>query len=244
MLIPSERLLRGDIEVWNDNAEAYREIGRQSRIDEKTARAIETIRALSGPLFVSVSWGKDSVAVAALTKMAGLNLPHVWLKESPMHNPHCEDVRDAYLGMYSDTQYHEVVIDYGRVGFAPFLDENGDSLLFHGIADGVDHAFGKRITGIRSQESNKRRLRMSRWGVETKNTAAPIGWWSTADVFAFLLKHDLPIHPNYAMTGNGRYDPQRIRVDCIAGTQGNGIGRVEWEREYYSDVLNRLEVNA
>ena len=245
MLLRSERLTKKDIEYWPDFAEYVTGKVPSKSLGVMTAKTIEAIAtsAKSGPTYVSVSWGKDSVVVAHLAQLAGLELPYVWLKESPMHNPHCEDVRDVYLSRFPETQYHEVVLDYGRVGFTPFLDSGGDSIYFHAIADAVNKTFGKRITGIRSVESNKRRLRMSHYGIETKNTVAPIGWWSTEAVFAYLIKHDLPIHPNYAMTGGGRHDPLRIRVDCIAGTQGNGIGREEWEREYYGDIVNRLAAN-
>ena len=55
----------------------------------------------------------------------------------------------------------------------------------------------------------------------------------------YLNKYNLPIHPNYAMLGGGRYDRNNLRVDCLAGTQGNGMGRNEWEKEYYQDIVNR-----
>ena len=60
------------------------------------------------------------------------------------------------------------------------------------------------------------------------------------ETFGYLAAHDLPVHPAYAMLGGGRWERDRIRVASLGGRRGDGIGRAEWEREYYSDVLNRL----
>lgn len=80
---------------------------------------------------------------------------------------------------------------------------------------------------------------MCRWGTTTTSTCAPIGFWKNDDVFAYLKKYDLPVHPNYAMLGGGRYKRESIRVAEIGDTHGSGMGRSEWEREYYPDILNK-----
>ena len=38
----------------------------------------------------------------------------------------------------------------------------------------------------------------------------------------------------------GRFPRDRIRVASLSGRRGDGMGRAEWEREYYGDVLRRL----
>lgn len=77
-------------------------------------------------------------------------------------------------------------------------------------------------------------------GVATEKVCRPIIDWTTNDVFAALRMLDLPVHPAYAMSGGGRWSRDRLRVDCIGGERGRGIGRAEWEQEYYGDVLRRL----
>ncbi|TXH99574.1 MAG: hypothetical protein E6Q76_19695 [Rhizobium sp.] len=63
-----------------------------------------------------------------------------------------------------------------------------------------------------------------------------------ADVFAYLAFHGLPVHPNYAMLGAGRWPREYLRTAPLGGKRGDQFGRAEWEREYYGDVLRRLEV--
>lgn len=241
MLIVTDRHTKKDIELWEELEEADT-IRLKELKEEKIKRAILEIKeATKEKSYISVSWGKDSVVTAHLCHLAGIKIPMVWIKETPMENPYCRIVRDLFLKKYNFS-YHEIIADYGNLGFSPFLDKNGDSKLFHGIADGINHAFGRRITGIRNEESNKRLLRYMNYGHTTKNTCAPISLWKTWEIFVYLKMYDLPIHPNYAMLGGGRYDRYRIRVDCLAGTQGNGIGRIEWEKEYYQDILNRIRI--
>ena len=83
-----------------------------------------------------------------------------------------------------------------------------------------------------------------KWRHSSPNTCAPISAWSAEDVYAYAAKYDLPLHPNYAMTGSGRYDRNWLRVASLGGKRGTGMGRAEWEREYYADRINRLEREA
>jgi len=56
--------------------------------------------------------------------------------------------------------------------------------------------------------------------------------------------YNLPVHPAYAMTAGGRWDRKHIRVASLGGQRGAQYGRREWEREYYGDVLRRLEAGG
>lgn len=67
----------------------------------------------------------------------------------------------------------------------------------------------------------------------------PILHWPTWAVFAYLYDHDLPVHPSYAMTMGGRLDRERLRVDGLGGYRGRDMGRAEWERTYYGDIMSR-----
>lgn len=240
MLIKSDRHTKADLEIWKDYEEIDA-IKSKELNKEKIQKAIIEIKKSCDEKksYISISWGKDSVVLAHLCWLAKVNIPMVWIKESPMHNPYCDLVRDKFLKQYN-YNYHEIVADYGFSGFGPFLDKHGDSVLFHSIANAINISFGRRITGIRNQESNKRLLRYMNYGLTTENTSAPLSLWKTWEIFAYLKYYNLPIHPNYAMLGGGRYERNNLRVDCLAGTQGNGIGRVEWEKEYYQDILNRI----
>jgi hypothetical protein len=46
------------------------------------------------------------------------------------------------------------------------------------------------------------------------------------------------------MVGGSRWERGRIRVSSLLGERGNGIGRKEWEEEYYSDEIRRIIKNG
>jgi phosphoadenosine phosphosulfate reductase len=171
--------------------------------------------------------------------ISGRPVPLVHLKAKPFGNPESPRVRDAFLSRFPG-DYRESLADYSAISPALGTDATEkakDRIFFAAFA-----AFGSRhVSGIRADESRGRRKRMERWGLASVNALAPLGWWTAADVFGYLAVHDLPVHPSYAMLGGGRWRRDHLRVDELAGDRGAGIGRAEWEREYYGDVLRRLE---
>jgi phosphoadenosine phosphosulfate reductase len=193
----------------------------RGKIDQ-AKQALERFVA-GGPCYCGVSWGKDSVAVAGLIAEMGLDVPIVWIRVEPIANPDCALVRDTFLDRFA-LRYEEVEVDVSEPG------------------SGFDRAarlFGRRyISGIRKVESFRRRMRMGRWGHSSRNTCAPIGWWSTDDVFGYLALHDLPVHPAYACSRGGLYARDAIRVDVIGGLCGRGGARDSWERIYYPDMVD------
>jgi len=148
-------------------------------------------------------------------------------------------VRDSFLVRFP-IDYEEIVYDYSDAD-ETYYDKNGNPKKWQYILADLQCRYGCHVTGIRYDESAKRRLRFKRFGLETGNSFAPFRIMDAQDIFAYLFKYDLPVHPNYAMTGGGRWDKYRIRVAAVGNREGDGIGRAEWEREYYADILNRIE---
>lgn len=216
-LLHSARLRPGDLESWN----------RREREDlawpscHSPDHAAGVLRAFR-PDYISVSWGKDSTALAYLAFLAGLDAPLLWVRFGRFENPDCVLVRDAFLDRHP-MRYEEVVID-----------EHPDNVS-------VSRMFFSRrgqryATGVRAEESRGRTMRARKWGTSSPNTCAPLTWWSARDVFGFLRRFDLPVHPAYAMSFGGALSRDEIRVDAIGGSEGTGRGRIEWERAYYLEV--------
>lgn len=235
-LIVTDRHSRRDLERFNLLMREARAVGRtlrHARLTDEALRAFDGF-GLDG-CYVGVSWGKDSVVVSHLS--AGRH-PLVWIRERPNDNPDCATVRDAYLAMVP-SRYEQIDVKFG---FGPFF------------ADGFRQAvamFGPRhISGVRAEESAARRLSIRRLGLDTSRMSLlgkalrPIGHWSSLDVFAYLDRHDLPVHPAYGFTMDGLLDPLRLRVDSLCnpwGIQGampgDGHGRRQWEARYYREHL-------
>ena len=245
MLIRCDRHTIKDLEMWRQYESADEIHG--SHVEEKfSQKAINTIGEFlkNGSCYFSTSWGKDSVASIHLAwRLLGESL-RVWnIRVTPNRNPYCDIVRDMFLSRFK-IEYHEVVVDYSHIIKAEKTlsqyNKETDRLWHWAIRKiQVESGTMRHCLGIRANESNVRLLRCLRWRNNSPNGCAPLAWWKAEDVFGYLNYHDLPIHPNYAMLGGGRWDRHHLRVAEIGDSHGRGIGRNEWEKEYYSDFLRR-----
>lgn len=250
MLISSDRHRPEDLELWEEYEESDREYYRTHGMGERERAAREEVAQFfaetKGRFYVGVSWGKDSVVVAHLAqrvlsrapghrRVMPHNMPLVWVRVEPICNPHCRDVRDVYL--------RKTLPVYDEIEVSCYVDTDGvhaTGTLESGFSVAAKRYGNAYVSGIRSKESGARALSRAVHGVQTSRTCRPIIDWPTEAVFAYLTHHNLPIHPNYAMLGGGRWDRNRIRVASLGGRRGDGMGRTEWEQEYYGDVLARL----
>ncbi len=235
MLIPSPRHTERDLETWRINEAMDRENAK--RIDwtklerDAMAEMQRWIEAGDGSGYLGVSWGKDSVVVAHLLCKMQVRYPMVWVR-MPGDNPDCELVRDAFLATHNGAWYTEIQVDVGgdvrdghKAGFAEAARRHGE----------------RHISGVRAAESSIRKLRTLRWGRSTEKTCAPIAWWSTDYVFAYIYRENLPLHPAYACTQGRTYERQYLRVAAIGGVRGTGVGRRQWEEAYYPDAMRAIK---
>lgn len=235
MLISSPRHTRADLDVWGRWERSDATYARSAAIllDGRVRRAREEIASFTadGPCYVGVSWGKDSVVVAHLA--VNLGLPIVWVRVEPIINPDCQAVRDAFLSKYPEMLYLEIE-EWCRQDATGW---HATGTLERGFARAPARRY---VSGIRAEESASRERRVNA-GLSTPQTCAPIGRWSSLDVFAYLYAHGLPVHPAYACSFGGTLDRGRIRVSSLGGQRGTGRGRAEWERRYYGDALRAIE---
>lgn len=192
-------------------------------------QAIDCIREFSkSPCYCSVSWGKDSIVVAHLASIAAPSTPiaHLIITATISPNPDNDIVRDTYLEQSKQRYIESVGRDICQHDFT-VIDRDAGTARY--------------ISGVRAEESGNRRMSRRVHGVSTEQACRPIIDWSLSDVFGYLAYFCLPIHPAYAMLGGGRWDRTQLRVASLGGVRGSERGRAEWEREYYGDVLRRLE---
>lgn len=241
MLIPSHRHTEADLVHWRMLEEADLIHGRSASLAAKVDRSLRVIEAFiaGGPCYCSVSWGKDSVVVADLVRRVAPYIPLAWVRVEPIKNPDCELVRDVMP--YTLQPYTEFP-SWCRRDAAGW---HATGTLEFGVRR-IEQVFGtqRRILGIRADESGIRKLSMFTHGLATENVCRPLGWWNVADVFGYLAIRNLPVHPVYAMTAGGRWPREHLRVASLGGERGAGMGRREWEREYYGDVLARIAVHG
>ncbi len=234
-----------DLARWREWERQDAVWARLPRMDDLEARALDDMArfCLAGPCWVGTSWGKESIIVAHLAwrieEGGGPRIPVIWQRAHPNTSPDCDRVRDAFLSRFP-VDYREHAIE------CPVLPDGS-----WGIDEGYDphwHALHRwcprHILGLRAEENGMRKRRMLRYGTVTPNTCAPIGFWKAADVYAYLYRHDLPIHPAYAMCAGGMYPRDRLRVAALGGEPGTGMGRTEWEARYYGAALREARAHA
>jgi phosphoadenosine phosphosulfate reductase len=236
MLIKCSRQTEKDLKIWDD----YREFDilyysmNEKKIKLKTEAALNEIYKFKAG-YISISWGKDSTVLAHLCK--DLQLPFVCFRNK-FENPYNYLVRNSFLNKYPINY-----IEY----WSEITDKNYKNGLieFHTIRayKKAQKDYGiKCILGIRQDESPSRTLSAMKFGVSSKSKCRPLLRWSIKDIFSYLENFELPVHPNYAMLGGGRYTRDRIRVGPLM--MGSQKGAELWEKEYYGDLLNRLSVKV
>lgn len=246
MLIPSHRHTEADLRLWRELEGADFALAELPTFGHRVERSLAAIREFvkDGPCYCGVSWGKDSVAAAHLLRSVAIDVPIVNLRVSPTRNPECDSVRDAYFQDFPGQPYHEEPVDYGNIDRAlPLVKWDRETYrLWDAAWRRVVKRFGGRhISGVRGSENASRMMRMRIHGENSPRTCAPLAWWSVGDVFAYLAVNRLPVNATYAMVGGGRWPRERLRTSELGDAKGTGAGRAEWEREYYGDVLNRLD---
>ncbi|AWB84792.1 phosphoadenosine phosphosulfate reductase family protein [Corynebacterium liangguodongii] len=242
MLIDSPRLKHGDREHWSRLERYDQAIG--TRLDRKEEQAITRITqwAAAGDGVCSVSWGKDSTVVAHLLALSGVRAPIVWVRSDPFEMPECDDVKDAFLATHT-VEYVEkrAILRNPKRGEEGYETHHTNPNKKH--QDVLkENIRGRYISGVRAQESRMRQ-RSARWhGTVSKNTCRPILDWTAEEVFAYMYRENLPVHPAYAMTYAGKLDRRWLRVHplCSYHEESSVHGRdmVSWEDDYYADAIH------
>lgn len=214
-----------DLRAWEEASRGDLAYARTEAHARQVMEAMRELRefAARGPCYVSTSWGKDSLVVAHMMHVMGLDLPLVWVRLEGRDNPMCPPTRDAFLARFP-CDYHEVTVPIEHIG-----------------AHGPDWGFavaterwGRYISGVRAAESRERKIRC-RKGLSLPSSCAPLGWWGSVDVWAYLASHDVPITPVYACTFGGRITRDDVRTASIGGERGRRFGRAEWEAWYFAN---------
>lgn len=245
MLISCDRHTKKDLVHW----EMWKLIDKANSLSEGfNKRCEETIKKLKAyfrqnpQCYVGVSWGKDSVVLAHMIFNHIKKDPlHIYIRMLDNENPYSGTVRDLFINQYP-INYEEISYSYQQSDASWF--KNGKPDRWYQIIDDLKKKYGAHVTGIRKDESAKRKIRFICYGRQTVNSFSPFDNFTVSDIFAYLYKFNLPIHPNYAMTSGGLWERNRIRVASIGNREGDGMGRLEWEKQYYGDFLRKIEAST
>lgn len=189
-----------------------------------------------GDATVSVSWGKDSVAVAHLATLIKPDIAMQWVAVDGLEPPDSYRVRDDFLRTHPHVQYQETTVELPIMRGEPrFPGPDVDILGAHNP--------GRTITGVRAAESKQRALSAAVHGISTARTCRPILNWSTIEVFGYLRDNSLPIHVSYQASMGGTLTLDDIRVHTLATATLHSSSYWEritrWEDHYYGDIISQ-----
>ena len=243
MLLGSPRITPADWEQWHVTEEQDAAHALTAGYKTRVAKARQAVADFvagrpDGRFYGGISFGKDSIVMCSMMREAAPHMPIVSLRNVENFNPDSPRVEAALSDMLSH-DYEVIEYDY-RKADDTYYDQDHKPCKWHNLLKELKRTHGAHVTGIRADESAKRCRRVAVFGLETEYSFAPLAYMTVQDVFAYLYEHELPVHPVYAMTGGGRWDKYRLRVSAIGNPEGRGVGRLQWEREYYGDVLNRM----
>lgn len=246
MLLASSRHRPEDLDCWSKQEMADRLNYRLRRVEEKAEKAMREIARFlrNGSCYLAVSWGKDSTVIAHL--LWRLSQSDLYATLCPVYRvcmpgietPGTDDVESAFLARWPLLRYRRVEVAHDPSWVR--AEGKRERALCLGIEECARQAGSSRyINGLRAGESTVRRTQMRR-GLTRARSCSPCGWWQTEDVFAYLAHHDLPVHPNYAMTLGGLFPRDRLRVCMLGNHKGRASGRLLWEKTYYGDTLDAM----
>lgn len=245
VLIPSSRHRPEDLALWRRLEMADRLNYLLRRVENRIPRALECLRRFikEGTCYNSISWGKDSLVTTHLLWC----LQQEWAPASRIttyrvfmpgiETPGTNEVEAEFLRRWP-LLYQRVEVPHDPKWIRE--EDKREKALTLGIAKANRLAETNRwIGGLRATESVVRRLGMRKGGVHG-TSCWPLASWRVQDVFAYLAYHDLPVHPNYAMTGGGFWKRDSLRVCMLGNYRGRRHGRLLWEEWYYGDVLEEM----
>jgi 3'-phosphoadenosine 5'-phosphosulfate sulfotransferase (PAPS reductase)/FAD synthetase len=203
---------------------------------------------------VSSSWGKDSCALAGLvseTVGPGFDVAHL---QSPYELPGCERVTEWFGARCVVHTIYTVrtLTDYVAWLQAHGLGIDRDKLKSAGKQRKTDelvvwvtsNGYTLQMLGMRADESKARRtcfrVRGLTYEAHGLTVSNPLGWWSTADVWSYLVSREIPWHPLYDCETHGVTREQIRNSGWLTVASDATDWRIPWLRRHYPEQYRAL----
>lgn len=220
------------------------------------ARSLFERAAEIGPLAVSVSWGKDSIAMLDLAievlgpEVRAMNLA------SPYALPGFEHVRDHFAARCNLTvlESRRSLADFiawcHEIGLPHERDRSVQKGAVRKMKVGpaerwvAEQGIAVQCLGMRIAEKGPRAKRLKERGpiyqvASGSWRASPLCWWSTKEVWAYLVSRGLPWPRLYDCETHG-FTRERLRNTGWLSTDDAHDGRILWLRAHFPEQYRML----
>lgn len=225
----------------------------------RVARAADRIRdwlARYPATYVAWSGGKDSTALAHLAHTVQPGIPIVHYDSGldfPETGPYLVEVAERFGFRFEPISTGDALEEMIRGGtWDHEADGAYDAAAFWDALVAGPHREARRrygdgmLIGLRAEESAKRR-RTLRWHhgelhrPDGTHSCAPLGQWTTADVWAYHHSHGIPEHPVYTRLIELGAPDSALRLDVAVGSNANQYGRLMWLRRGWPELWRRYQ---
>ena len=217
------------------------------------------LNAMQRP-YASVSFGKDSLVMAHLLLSVAPALPMLYVNCGEWDEwPDTLRVKTEFISRFPcqliELVGHSIVSAYIQAERIYIQDEEitstarkaqhdyssslGKILDEEAKSRGFDGAF----MGLRKEESNNRArlfaMRGPLYHSSTRDLWAchPLAWWTGRDVWAYIIKYNLPYNELYDLDPRGR---EKARNGAMFGTRSARHGRLVFLQRMYPEWFNRF----
>lgn len=218
--------------------------------EQKAREAIKIAFERCNNPYLSISGGKDSVAMAGIVNDVARQLNRdfvMWAHLSDASFPGTEEV----IKTTADRIGREVIIDWSPVSAFDVIGQGSivrfgkKGYFFSAIEEFVlgekkDLAF----IGVRADESKRRKKAVIVNGMNFKTTVPapcmvcyPLAWYTLNDVAATIVKYDLPLHPIYNKIA---VDNRDIRLGYVTARDLFNKGTAVFLKLNYPSLYNKL----
>lgn len=165
------------------------------RVNEAQSIVEQTLEMCRAP-FVACSFGKDSAALLHLVMQAR---PEIEARFIRWPETHLLDDYDHVIAAWREMGARITILDLTRATLDERTPGRWDALRDVAAMDG-------QFVGLRADESKARSITLGVHGKLYRTAAGywrscPLASWSTADVAAYIVKHDVPTLRTYVKHG-------------------------------------------
>jgi phosphoadenosine phosphosulfate reductase len=239
----------------------YRLHSEQSGYKQRVRQAYQIVEraAKNGRALVSTSWGKDSVALMHLCQevLGPVELFHMKTAEMPGYEACWEYFKNRSAGYYEITTHGtlaERIELYRTIGLAHERSEERQKCHVKTIKKNpaidymLDHDYQVMFLGMRAQENPKTRGKLFNFrGVTYKDShglwhSNPLAWWTVRDVWAYIVKNNLPYNQRIYDAETHGFTRESIRNLSWISTDGAQYGRIAWLRQHFPKEFQKLRI--